>query len=67
MSDHSRTIDISPTEIATLTAWLDRMDPKPHVIKITATATGIGTHLRAEIETSEGEGRFKDLTDYENW
>ena len=62
-----RSIDISPTELETLTDWISTFDPKPHVIKIIATATGIGTHLRAEVETSEGEGRFKDLTDYENW
>jgi len=62
-----RSIDISPTELETLMSWLETFDPKPHVIHIVATATGIGTHYRAEIETSEGEGRFKDLTDYENW
>lgn len=67
MSEHTSRIDISPTEVATLVEWIGTFDPIPHVIRITATATGIGTHLRAEVETSEGEGRFKDLTDYENW
>ena len=65
MSQNS--IDISPTEVATLAEWIGSFDPIPRVIKITATATGIGTHLRAEVETGEGEGRFKDLTDYDNW
>lgn len=67
MSEYSRSIDISPTEVATLVEWIGSFDPLPHVIRVTATATGIGTHLRAEVETSDGEGRFKDLTDYENW
>jgi len=62
-----RSIDISPTELETLMSWLETFDPKPHVIHIVAAATGIGTALRAEVETAEGEGRFKDLTDYESW
>lgn len=67
MSEYKRSIDISPTELETLMNWVNTFDPIPHVIRVTATATGIGTHLRAEIETGEGEGRFKDLTDYDNW
>lgn len=62
-----RSINISPKELEVLTAWIETFDPNPHVIHITATATGIGTALRAEVETAEGEGRFKDLTDYESW
>jgi hypothetical protein len=62
-----RSIDISPIELTTLMTWIETFDPKPHRVKIIAHHTGIGTALRAEVETSEGEGRFKDLTDYENW
>lgn len=62
-----RSIDISPIELETLVEWVNTFDPQPRVIKITATATGIGTSLRAEVETAEGEGRYKDLTDYESW
>ena len=62
-----RSIDISPTELETLMKWIETFDPKPRVIHIVAAATGIGIALRAEVETAEGEGRFKDLTDYENW
>jgi hypothetical protein len=64
---NKRSIDISPTELETLMTWVNSFDPLPHSVRIIATATGIGTALRAEIETAEGEGRFKDLTDYENW
>jgi hypothetical protein len=67
MSEHKSSIDISPNEVATLVEWIGSFDPIPHVIRVTATATGIGTHLRAEVETADGEGRFKDLTDYESW
>ena len=65
MSDHS--IRISPTELETLVQWVNTFEPAPRVIKIIGTETGIGCALRAEVETAEGEGRFKDLTDYENW
>lgn len=62
-----RSINISPKELEKLMKWIDTFDPKPHSIHIEATATGIGTALRAEFETAEGEGRYKDLTDYESW
>jgi hypothetical protein len=62
-----RSINIGPAELETLVQWVNTFDPAPRVIKIIATETGIGCALRAEVETSEGEGRFKDLTDYENW
>lgn len=67
MSDVRHTINISPTEIETLYNWVNNLEPKPHVIELIASPTGIGTHIRAEYETSEGEGRFKDITDYESW
>lgn len=62
-----RSISFSVIELETLVKWINTMDPQPHVVKVTASPTGIGTVLRAEIETGEGEGRFKDLTDYDNW
>ena len=62
-----RSITINPNELETLVKWLEAFDPAPRVIKIIGTETGIGCALRAEVETAEGEGRFKDLTDYDNW
>jgi hypothetical protein len=67
MSENRKIIKISPTEIETLYQWINSLDPKPHVVELIATATGIGTHIRVEYETSESEGRFKDITDYDNW
>ena len=67
MAEHSTSITIGIIELETLVKWINTMDPHPHVVKIVATATGIGTHYRAEIESGDGEGRFKDLTDYDTW
>ena len=67
MAEHSTNITIGITELETLVKWINTMDPQPHLVKIVATATGIGTHYRAEIESGDGEGRFKDLTDYDTW
>ena len=60
-------ISIGLNELKKLNEWLDKMDPKPHVVYIITEQTNIGTAIRAEIKTSEDEGRWKDLTDYDNW
>jgi hypothetical protein len=54
-------------ELETLAEWIKTLDPQPVSIKLIGGSSGIGFCLRAEIETAEGEGKFKDLTDYENW
>lgn len=36
-------------------------------IKIKTAETGLGTAVTAFVETSKGEGLWKDLSDYENW
>ena len=60
-------ISIGLSELKKLTDWLEKMDPQPHVVYIITEHTGIGTAIRAEIKTAEDEGRWKDLTDYDNW
>jgi hypothetical protein len=60
-------ITITHIELNTLMEWIGSIDPSPRVVKIIANHTGIGAQLKVEVETSEGEGRFKDLTDYDNW
>lgn len=67
MSEHSTSIIIGITELETLVEWINTVNPRPHVVKIIVTEIGFGIHYRAEIETTESEGRFKDLTDYDNW
>lgn len=54
-------------EIKRLVEWLESIDPPPDCVDLITHATGIGLSIRAEFETSDGEGRFKDLTDYERW
>ena len=60
-------IYISPKELQSIMDWIETFDPKPHRVEIIAHPTGIGTALRVEVETADGEGRYKDITDYENW
>jgi hypothetical protein len=61
-------LDIGINELKTLMEWLETVEPlKPYVIRLSAEKTGIGTSIRAEIETKEGEGLWKDLTDYSSW
>ena len=63
-----RSISISPKELLSLVEWLATFDYPPHEITIiTSSNSGIGTSVRAEVKLTENEGRFKDLTDYENW
>ena len=54
-------------ELEILVDWVRTLEPKPDLIKLTSVPTGIGLAIRAEIETAEGEGRYKNLTDYESW
>jgi hypothetical protein len=61
------TVTIGTIELETLNEWLKTFDPQPVKIKLIGGSTGIGFCLRAEVETAEGEGKFKDLTDYDNW
>jgi hypothetical protein len=60
-------VTMSPSEIETLVDWVKTFDPPPHQVRIIAASTGIGNHLRAEVDQGDGEGRWKDITDYENW
>ena len=62
------TIEISPKELLTLVDWIATFEQSPRVIKIiSGPETGLGRSVRAEVETSENEGRYKDITDYESW
>jgi hypothetical protein len=60
-------IDISFSELETLMKWISKMDPKPIVIKLQGTHTGIGMDIRAEVDNGEGEGVYKDISDYAEW
>lgn len=63
-----RSIEISPAELLTLVEWVSTFEKPPTSIKIIQDRkSGIGRSVRCEVETAEGEGRFKDVTDYNNW
>ena len=63
-----RKVELSLEELKTLMEWLAKFESPPRVVSIMqGKQTGIGRGVRAEIETAEGEGCFKDLTDYSNW
>ena len=63
-----KTIEISPTELLKLMDWIATFESSPRVIKlISGPETGIARSVRAEVETADGEGRYKDITDYESW
>lgn len=62
-----RVILISPKEIQSLVNWIATFEKTPRVIKLIGTQTGIGQALRAEVEITEDEGVYKDLTNYEEW
>lgn len=66
MAEHR--VKISPKELLDLVEWISKsFDTPPKSITLIALPTGIGTAIRAEVETAEGEGRYKDITDYDNW
>jgi hypothetical protein len=63
-----RSINISPKELSTLQDWISTFDTPAHTITLTVSnSSGIGPSIRADIELGNGEGRYKDLTDYSSW
>ena len=61
-------INILTSDLTQLMEWLSTgFEIMPQKVKIVTIETGIGTTIRAEVDTSETEGRYKDLTNYENW
>jgi hypothetical protein len=48
--------------------WIATFENPPQVINIISNdSNGIARSVRAEVETAEGEGRYKDITDHESW
>ena len=69
MSD-DRSIRLSKTEIKMLYDWVESF-PKEYgenpVVEIKIHQTGIGPSITGSFETNNGEGIWKDLSDYDNW
>jgi hypothetical protein len=59
---------ITPTELISLMDWIATFESPPRVINIISNdSNGISRSVRAEVETAEGEGRYKDITDHESF
>ncbi len=63
----TKTVNLTPADLLKIVEWISTFETAPRVIQIITQSTGIGTAVRVEVETKEGEGRWKDITDYENW
>ena len=61
-------VKLSVSQLEKLLTWLKANDMKPErLVVIREASTGIGPAIRAEVEITEDEGRYIDLTEYENW
>ena len=61
-------IKLQVRNIKELNEWLSRqsvVDTTP--VEIAVHASAIGSSIEVRIETIEGEGLWKDLTDYGSW
>jgi hypothetical protein len=66
MSGHN--IKITVAQIKDLLSWIEAKQISEQIaIEIKEVATGIGRALEAKVEIVEGEGLWKDLTDYDRW
>ena len=65
----SSRIKLQVRDIKALTEWLSRQPVVDTTsVEITVShASAIGPSVEVKIETMEGEGIWKDLTDYESW
>jgi len=60
-------IKISVEQLEHVSKWIKTFGVKPEYISIVASPTSIGVVIRVEVATKENEGRYLDITDYENW
>jgi hypothetical protein len=60
-------IILNNKEITKLFEWMNKFGNPIHEVRIITTQNEIGKLVRAEVELSEGEGRWIDITDYNSW
>lgn len=59
---------ISVQQLLALGDWVNSKSlSSDQLVTIKVKSTGIGTAVTASVETTEGEGLWKDLTDYDRW
>ena len=63
-------ITLSIGDLMRICYWMEGFrdpDKQPQFITIEVTETGIGQIIKAYIETSKGQGVWKDFCDYKSW
>lgn len=61
------TVKLRLDDVKRLVAWAEQLGPRNISIEIKVTTTNIGPKIVALAETDEGEGVWKDITDYDSW
>ena len=61
-------VRLNAKQVAELAKWLtDKGVGDLCPVRLRQTETGIGPAIEAHVEIAEGEGIWKDLSDYDNW
>lgn len=61
-------VKLNAMQVEALQDWLkEKQVPAGCPVVITQTETGIGPAIEAQVEITEGEGIWKDLTNYNDW
>jgi hypothetical protein len=61
-------VKISVQQLLAAGAWVNSESlSSDQLVTIRVEPTGIGTAVTVSVETAEGEGIWKDLTDYDRW
>jgi hypothetical protein len=71
MSDYNcRSFRLTKNKILNLSKWVDSFGEtygQNPAVTLEIVATGIGNNIRGSVEKKEGEGIWKDLSDYDHW
>ena len=62
-------IKLTVKDLRELLSWIDSVGvEKTAVVEVTVShSSGIGPSIEAKMETEQGQGVWKDLTDYGSW
>jgi len=62
-------LKLTVNDLREMVYWIDKVGVEnTAVVTITvSSSSGIGPSIEAKIETQQGQGVWKDFTDYESW
>lgn len=61
-------IRLTIRDLERLNKWVAHLDPQPFWFELEQSEpTGLGSVVTAYVETSEDEGRWKEITDVREW